>query len=84
MGDPELDAILHLAEGRMEAVIDRHGKPWDHAAGVLIHAEAGGFSALAAGEGDYRPAPPRARDGTLVLAPDRATWESLSAAFAGV
>jgi fructose-1,6-bisphosphatase/inositol monophosphatase family enzyme len=59
-------------------------KPWDHAAGVLIHAEAGGHSELADGEGAYRPAPPRAKDGTLILAPDRATWESLSAAFAAL
>jgi fructose-1,6-bisphosphatase/inositol monophosphatase family enzyme len=59
-------------------------KPWDHAAGVLIHAETGGYSELADGEGAYRPAPPRATDGTLILAPDRAAWESLSAAFAAV
>ncbi len=59
-------------------------KPWDHAAGVLIHAEAGGYSALSDGEGAYRPAPPRPRDGTLILAPDRAAWESLSAAFAAL
>jgi fructose-1,6-bisphosphatase/inositol monophosphatase family enzyme len=57
-------------------------KPWDHAAGVLIHAEAGGYSQLAEGEGAYRIAPPRAKDETLLLAPDRASWESLSAAFA--
>ncbi len=60
-------------------------KPWDHAAGVLLHAEAGGFSALADEGGDeegaYRPGPPRARAGTLVLAPDRASWESLCATF---
>ncbi|MBM3565685.1 MAG: inositol monophosphatase [Alphaproteobacteria bacterium] len=59
-------------------------KPWDHAAGVLIHAEAGGYSALGDGEGDYRPGPPRAKDGTLVLAPDKTTWEFLCAAFAAV
>jgi len=59
-------------------------KPWDHAAGVLIHAEAGGYSELADGEGAYRPAPLRTRDGTLILAPDRAAWESLSAAFAAL
>lgn len=73
---------LDLARGRLAFMrcVGRL-KPWDHAAGVLIHAEAGGFSALADGEGAYRPAPPRERDGTLVLAPDRATWESLSVAF---
>ena len=59
-------------------------KPWDHAAGVLIHAEAGGYSELADGEGAYRPAPLRTKDGTLILAPDRAAWESLSAAFAAL
>ena len=59
-------------------------KPWDHAAGVLIHAEAGGYSALGDGEGAYRPAPPRTKDGTLILAPDRSAWESLSAAFAAL
>lgn len=57
-------------------------KPWDHAAGVLIHAEAGGYSQLTEGEGAYRLAPPRTTDGTLLLAPDRVAWESLSAAFA--
>jgi fructose-1,6-bisphosphatase/inositol monophosphatase family enzyme len=57
-------------------------KPWDHAAGVLIHAEAGGYSQLAGGEGPYRIVPPRTKDGTLLLAPDQTSWESLSAAFA--
>jgi histidinol-phosphatase len=40
--EPSLDAILHLAEGRLEAVIDRSGKPWDHAPAVIIVEEAGG------------------------------------------
>jgi len=56
-------------------------KPWDHAAGVLIHAEAGGYSQLADGEGAYRLAKPRAKDGTLLLAPDRASWEALHMVF---
>jgi fructose-1,6-bisphosphatase/inositol monophosphatase family enzyme len=74
---------LDLARGRIAYMrcVGRL-KPWDHAAGVLIHAEAGGYSELADGEGTYRLSPPRTKDGTLILAPDRASWESLSAAFA--
>jgi histidinol-phosphatase len=40
--EPSLDAILRLAEGGLEAVIDRHGKPWDHAPAVVLVEEAGG------------------------------------------
>jgi fructose-1,6-bisphosphatase/inositol monophosphatase family enzyme len=47
--------------------------PWDHAAGVLLHREAGGFSALLNGEA-YRPVP--SKEGIL-LAPDRDTWDLL-------
>lgn len=40
--EPELDAILRLAEGELEAVVDRQGKPWDHAPAVVLVEEAGG------------------------------------------
>lgn len=40
--EPNLDAILHLAEGGLEAVIDRNGRPWDHAPAVVLVEEAGG------------------------------------------
>jgi histidinol-phosphatase len=40
--EPNLDAILRLAEGELEAVIDRSGKPWDHAPAVVLVEEAGG------------------------------------------
>jgi fructose-1,6-bisphosphatase/inositol monophosphatase family enzyme len=46
--------------------------PWDHAAGVLIHAEAGGFSARP----DGTPYSPLVHSGGLVCAPDRASWEA--------
>jgi histidinol-phosphatase len=39
--EPDLDAILRLAEGELEAVIDRLGKPWDHAPAVVLVQEAG-------------------------------------------
>jgi histidinol-phosphatase len=40
--EPDLDAILRLAEGELEAVVDRLGKPWDHAPAVALVREAGG------------------------------------------
>jgi len=49
--------------------------PWDHAAGVLIHAEAGGFSQLLDGT-PYRPVP--CRPG-LLLTPTEGCWRSLKA-----
>jgi fructose-1,6-bisphosphatase/inositol monophosphatase family enzyme len=51
-------------------------KPWDHAAGVLIHHEAGGFSRLRRDRSPYR-AEPRIVEETLLLAPDEATWRTL-------
>lgn len=54
-------------------------KPWDHAAGVLMHREAGGYSAYAADRRAYRPVPPH--QDLFLVAPDRATWEALAQAF---
>jgi fructose-1,6-bisphosphatase/inositol monophosphatase family enzyme len=51
-------------------------KPWDHAAGVLIHREAGGFSRLRRDRSPYRPEPYIVEE-TLLLAPDEATWRIL-------
>jgi histidinol-phosphatase len=50
--EPDLDAILRLAEGEIEAVIDRQGKPWDHAPAVVLVQEAGG--AFSDSHGGYR------------------------------
>lgn len=44
--------------------------PWDHAAGWLIHREAGGYGAHFDGS-EYRPAH---TTGGLLLAPDRESW----------
>lgn len=56
-------------------------KPWDHAAGVLIHREAGGFSALRGSGAPYRVVP-HILEETLLLAPDPATWRALTAVLA--
>jgi fructose-1,6-bisphosphatase/inositol monophosphatase family enzyme len=45
--------------------------PWDHAAGVLLYHEAGGYAARFDGS-PYLAA--IQRDGGLICAPDRATW----------
>lgn len=47
--------------------------PWDHAAGVLLHREAGGYSA----QFDGTPYRPTRFDGGLICAPDRASWQAL-------
>lgn len=52
--------------------------PWDHAAGVLIHAEAGGYSRLLDGRA-YRPV---ADTGALLLAPSEGAWRSLASVIA--
>ena len=46
--------------------------PWDHLPGWLIHREAGGYSARF----DGSPYLPTHRDGGLICAPDRASWDA--------
>lgn len=64
---------LQLARGSLDFALYQRTLPWDHAAGALIHAEAGGYSARLDGS-PYRP---RYREGGLLAAPDRATWDYL-------
>ncbi|MGH7209966.1 MAG: inositol monophosphatase family protein [Acetobacteraceae bacterium] len=51
--------------------------PWDHAAGWLLHREAGGYAARFDG-GAYAPTH---TGGGLICAPDRASWETVRAAL---
>jgi fructose-1,6-bisphosphatase/inositol monophosphatase family enzyme len=67
---------MDLARGVLDFASYARLKPWDHAAGVLIHREAGGFSALRSNGSPYRPAPCIVED-TLLLAPDEVTWHRL-------
>ena len=62
-----------LAEGRFHYAYFSRSKPWDHAAGWLIHREAGGHGTFLDGEA-YTPV--RANH-PIVLAPDRARWKQL-------
>lgn len=66
-----------LATGAMSFCLNESLKPWDHAAGVLIHAEAGGHAATMAGE-VYKPT---MTQGHLLAAPDEASWTAVQAAL---
>ncbi|HVW56059.1 MAG TPA: inositol monophosphatase [Rhizobiaceae bacterium] len=60
-----------LALGHMQFALYNKLMPWDHLAGVLIHAEAGGYSACLDGS-PYRPGD---TEGGLLLTPDKASWD---------
>lgn len=49
-------------------------KPWDHAAGVMLHAEAGGYSAFL----DAEPYTPFMSRKHLISAPNKDAWEYLA------
>lgn len=66
-----------VATGAMSFSLNADMKPWDHAAGELIHREAGGHSGLLSGE-TYRPA---MTQGRLLLAPDATSWEAIRASL---
>lgn len=53
--------------------------PWDHAAGWLLHREAGGYSA----HFDGTPYRPTDLSGGLICAPDEASWHAARAALLG-
>ncbi len=64
---------MRLIAGEAHFSLYRRIMPWDHAAGALMHAEAGGYCAKLDG-GGYAPTE---LDGGLLLAPDRASWTAL-------
>jgi len=66
---------LDLVTGVLHFAHFKKLMPWDHAAGVLIHAEAGGFGRLMT-DRPYQPVFCRAG---LLLAPSEPSWRSLSA-----
>jgi fructose-1,6-bisphosphatase/inositol monophosphatase family enzyme len=68
------------AGGHAHLLVYNKLMPWDHAPGWLIHAEAGGYAAQFDGQ-PYDPA--RHRDGGLICAPDRASWQAARDALLG-
>jgi fructose-1,6-bisphosphatase/inositol monophosphatase family enzyme len=67
-----------LVDGRAEILSYRRLRPWDHAAGVLIHGEAGGYGRLLTGR-HYRPLPDQ--EG-LLCAPNAEVWRETAALVA--
>lgn len=70
---------IGLASGRLHAALYTHIKPWDHAAGVLVHREAGGHVAHL----DGRTYHPTGIHEGLLLAPSPATWRAARDALLG-
>jgi fructose-1,6-bisphosphatase/inositol monophosphatase family enzyme len=64
-----------LATGGAHFVLYMKLTPWDHLPGMLIHAEAGGYSARLDGE----PYVPSRMDGGILVAPDKASWDEIRA-----
>jgi fructose-1,6-bisphosphatase/inositol monophosphatase family enzyme len=67
---------LRLARGETHFALFSRLMPWDHAPGVLIHREAGGYGAYLEG-GRFNPA--RIDASGILLAPDAASWQALHA-----
>lgn len=67
---------IDLATAQIDFAQYRRLKPWDHAAGVLIHAEAGGVNRLRGTGRPYRPEPAIIEQ-PLLLAPDENAWQAL-------
>lgn len=65
---------LSLAKGEMHFAVFTRLMPWDHAPGVIIHREAGGYGRHMDGA-TYVPG--RLEAGALLLAPDRESWQRL-------
>jgi fructose-1,6-bisphosphatase/inositol monophosphatase family enzyme len=68
-----------VAEGLVDFSLHYKLMPWDHAAGVLIHAEAGGYSALLDGS-QYLPTK---FEGGIISAPNRESWQMVHDALLG-
>jgi fructose-1,6-bisphosphatase/inositol monophosphatase family enzyme len=62
-----------IAAGHLHFSFSSSVMPWDHAAGWLIHREAGGYTAHFDGS-PYRPVN---RSGGLISAPDKESWQAL-------
>lgn len=74
---------LHLLDGDLHASLYHRLMPWDHAAGVLMYQEAGGYVALADDESPYRPLAACRSGAPLLNAVNRETWSALRAHLLG-
>lgn len=65
---------INLASGKYDFTLYRRVNPWDHAAGVLMHAEAGGFTMHLT----RRPYRLRPNKMGILSASSQTTWDSLA------
>jgi fructose-1,6-bisphosphatase/inositol monophosphatase family enzyme len=65
---------LALLRGENHFALFTRLMPWDHAAGALLHREAGGFNACF----DGKPYRPTRHEGGLLLAPDPKSWREIA------
>jgi fructose-1,6-bisphosphatase/inositol monophosphatase family enzyme len=70
-------AYRTLASGHLHLLLFHRLMPWDHAAGWLLHREAGGYSAGF----DGQPYSPLRHGGGLICVPDVASWGEAKAAL---
>lgn len=68
-----------VSEGLVHFSLHYKLMPWDHAAGVLIHSLAGGYSALL----DGTPYDATQHEGGIISAPDRESWELIRRELVG-
>lgn len=66
-----------IAAGHCHVLFYNKLMPWDHAAGWLLHREAGGYSA----HFDGTPYLPTQRSGGLIYAPDEQSWQAVRRAL---
>jgi myo-inositol-1(or 4)-monophosphatase len=69
-----------LASGKIDFVAQQKINPWDHLAGLLIHREAGGYSAQYDGSA-HRPGQ---MSGGIIAAADRESWQTVRREIIGL
>jgi len=72
-------AYIDLCNGEAEIATPARLRPWDHAAGALMHKEAGGANAMV----DGQPYSPLVDTGLFIVAPDQASWSDVQRIFTG-
>jgi len=68
-----------IASGHLHFAFSSSVMPWDHAAGWLLHREAGGYTA----HFDGTPYQAADRGGGLISAPDQDSWTAVRDALLG-
>ena len=68
-----------LAAGHYDFALFGKLMPWDHAAGVLLHQEAGGYAAIL----DGSPYAAHVHSGGIICAPDEASWRMIREQIVG-